>query len=36
MSDAQLMERPKRWDAPFDREMSDAVVDELLGRPEFA
>ncbi len=30
------MERPRRWDAPFDRDMSDAVVDMLLGRPEFA
>jgi Fe-S-cluster-containing dehydrogenase component/CRP-like cAMP-binding protein len=36
MSDAQLMERPKRWDAPFDPAMSDGVVDTLLGRPEFA
>lgn len=30
------MERPRRWDTPFDREMSDAVVDSLLRRPEFA
>ena len=36
MSDAQLMERPRRWDSPFDREMSGAVVDALLKRPEFA
>jgi len=36
MSDAQLMERPRRWDAPFDPRMSDAVVDELLARPEFS
>ncbi len=36
MSDTQLMERPKRWDAPFDPAMSDDVVDALLRRPEFA
>jgi Fe-S-cluster-containing dehydrogenase component/CRP-like cAMP-binding protein len=36
MSDAQLMERPRRWDAPFDPQMSDNVVDELLARPEFS
>ena len=36
MNDAQLMERPRRWDAPFDPAMSDEVVDALLGRPEFA
>ena len=36
MSDAQLMERPRRWDTPFDREMSGSVVDGLLARPEFA
>ena len=36
MSDAQLMERPRRWDAPFDPQMSGSVVDELLARPEFA
>jgi len=32
----QLMQRPKRWDAPFDPSMSDYDVDALLGRPEFA
>ncbi len=30
------MERPRRWDAPFDPAMSDAVVDALLARPEFS
>src|SRR5687768_2029710 len=32
----QLMQRPKRWDAPFDASMSESDVDELLARPEFA
>lgn len=36
MNDAQLMERPRRWDAPFDPAMSDGVVDVLLSRPEFS
>lgn len=36
MSEAQLMERPRRWDTPFDPSMSDDVVDALLRRPEFA
>jgi hypothetical protein len=36
MSDAQLMERPRRWDAPFDPAMSDSDVDALLARPEYA
>ena len=36
MSNAQLMERPRRWDAPFDPEMSDSVVDTLFARPEFS
>ena len=36
MNDAQLMERPRRWDAPFDPGMSDEVVDALLLRPEFS
>ncbi len=36
MNDAQLMQRPRRWDAPFDASMSDADVDGLLARPEFA
>lgn len=36
MSDAQLMQRPRRWDAPFDASMSDADVEGLLARPEFA
>jgi Fe-S-cluster-containing dehydrogenase component/CRP-like cAMP-binding protein len=35
-NDAQLMQRPKRWDAPFDAHMSDEDVDALLARPEFA
>ncbi|HEY5638400.1 MAG TPA: cyclic nucleotide-binding domain-containing protein [Burkholderiales bacterium] len=35
-SAAQLMQRPRRWDAPFDASMSDALVAELLARPEFA
>jgi Fe-S-cluster-containing dehydrogenase component/CRP-like cAMP-binding protein len=35
-SAAQLMQRPKRWDAPFDASMSESDVDELLARPEFA
>jgi Fe-S-cluster-containing dehydrogenase component/CRP-like cAMP-binding protein len=30
------MQRPKRWDAPFDASMSDYDVDGLLSRPEFA
>ncbi len=30
------MERPRRWDAPFDPAMSDSAVARLLGRPEFA
>ena len=36
MSEAQLMERPRRWDAPFDPAMSESDVDGLLARPEFA
>lgn len=36
MSDEQLMERPRRWDAPFDPAMSDGDVDGLLARPEFS
>ena len=36
MADAQLMERPRRWDKPFDPAMSDGVVDVLMARPEFA
>jgi Fe-S-cluster-containing dehydrogenase component/CRP-like cAMP-binding protein len=35
-STAVTMERPQRWDSPFDREMSDADVAMLLKRPEFA
>ena len=35
MSDAQLMQRPRRWDAPFDPQMSESDVDALLARPEF-
>jgi hypothetical protein len=30
------MERPRRWDAPFDPAMTDKDVDALLARPEFA
>lgn len=36
MREAQLMQRPRRWDAPFDPSMSDYDVDALLARPEFA
>lgn len=36
MSDAQLMQRPRRWDAPFDPAVSEDDVDALLERPEFA
>lgn len=36
MSDAHVLQRPKRWDTPFDPEMSEELVSELLGRPEFA
>lgn len=36
MSEAQLMERPWRWDTPFDPAMTDSVVTTLLARPEFA
>lgn len=36
MSDAQLMQRPRRWDAPFDPDMAESDVDALLARPEFA
>lgn len=36
MNDAQLMQRPRRWDSPFDASMSEADVDSLLARPEFA
>src|SRR6185369_6805516 len=34
--DAQLMERPRRWDAPFDPAMSEREVEALLARPEFS
>jgi|SRR5882724_1039252 len=30
------MQRPKRWDAPFDPQMSETEVAALLARPEFA
>ena len=30
------MERPRRWDAPFDPAMTDKDVDALMERPEFA
>lgn len=36
MNDAHVLQRPKRWDTPFDPEMSEALVVELLGRPEFS
>ncbi len=36
MNDAHVLQRPKRWDAPFDPEMSEELVAELLGRPEFS
>ena len=36
MNDAHVLQRPKRWDTPFDPEMSEALVAELLGRPEFS
>src|SRR5262245_27459071 len=36
MSQAQLMQRPRRWDAPFDASMSEADVEMLLARAEFA
>jgi Fe-S-cluster-containing dehydrogenase component/CRP-like cAMP-binding protein len=37
VNQAQLqLQRPKRWDAPFDSSMSDYDVDALLARPEFA
>lgn len=36
MNDPQLLQRPKRWDAPFDPQMSEGDVDALLARPEFA
>jgi Fe-S-cluster-containing dehydrogenase component/CRP-like cAMP-binding protein len=36
MSDVHVLQRPRRWDAPFDPEMSDERVEELLARPEFS
>jgi len=36
MNEAPVLQRPKRWDAPFDPGMSDELVAELLGRPEFS
>ncbi len=36
MSDTHILQRPKRWDAPFDPEMSEEIVSEILGRPEFS
>lgn len=36
MSEIQVLQRPKRWDTPFDGGMSEQDVDELLRRPEFA
>lgn len=34
--ETQHLDRPRRWDAPFDPAMSDGDVDALLARPEFA
>lgn len=34
-SEAHVLQRPKRWDTPFDTRMSDEEVRELLARPEF-
>ena len=31
-----IMERPKRWDTPFDHNMTDSQVEILLQRPEFS
>lgn len=36
MNDARVLQRPKRWDSPFDPDMSEELVAELLGWPEFA
>ena len=36
MLEAHVLQRPKRWDAPFDPEMPEGLVDELLRRPEFS
>jgi Fe-S-cluster-containing dehydrogenase component/CRP-like cAMP-binding protein len=36
MSEAPVLQRPKRWDKPFDPEMSEEFVTELLARPEFS
>lgn len=36
MNATVTMERPQRWDAPFDDTVSDADVEMLLKRPEFA
>lgn len=30
------LDRPRRWDSPFDPAMTEAIVEELLTRPEFA
>lgn len=32
----QHLDRPQRWDAPFDASMTEADVDMLLSRPEFS
>jgi len=36
MEDVKMMERPQRWDEPFDSNMTEADVDDLLKRPELA
>ena len=35
-NESLLLDRPRRWDSPFDPAMSESDVDELLARPEFA
>ncbi len=36
MADVATMARPQRWDAPFDPDMSAAILAMLLKRPEFS
>ena len=36
MADITTMDRPQRWDSPFDPNMSDSDVEILLKRPEFS
>ena len=35
-NESLLLDRPRRWDSPFDPAMSEGDVDGLLERPEFA